>query len=320
MSDLHHLAQVDLNLLVVLDELLRSRSTTIAARRLGRTQSAVSHALARLRATFDDPLLIRAGSALEPTASAERLQAPLREMLLRAAALVRGSSGAFDPARIERTFVVACADYAEVILLPRLLPVLRRQAPGVDVVTRFLGDDFDRAVQAREVDLAYGTRFRTLSGIVVQPVRSEELVVLLRRGHPALGRRMTVRGYAALDHVLVAPRGLPGSAVDTALEPLGLSRRVVLRMPHFTAAAVVVSKTELVVTLPEGLAHEVADGLGLVSVPLPLAVPGFTFSIGYSSAFEDDAPHRWFRERVVEAASSRDGSGQGTRLARSRGR
>jgi DNA-binding transcriptional LysR family regulator len=305
MSDLHHLARVDLNLLVVLDELLRSRSTTVAAKRLGRTQSAVSHSLARLRATFDDPLLLRAGSVLEPTASAERMQTPLREVLLRAAALVAGSSGAFDPARIERTFVVACADYAEVILMPRLLPVLRRQAPGVDVVTRYLGDDFDRAVQAREVDLAYGTRFRALSGIVVQQVSNERLVALLRRGHPALGRRMTLRRYASLDHVLVAPRGLPGSAVDTALEPLGLSRRVVLRMPHFTAAAVVVSKTDLAVTLPEGLVREVATELGLVSVPLPVAVPGFTFSIGYSSSFEDDAAHRWFRERVVEAARPR---------------
>jgi len=302
MSDLHHLAQVDLNLLVVLDELLRSRSTTIAAKRLGRTQSAVSHSLARLRATFDDPLLLRAGSVLEPTSSAERMQAPLREVLLRAAALVAGSSGEFEPARIERTFVLACADYTEVIILPRLLPVLRRQAPGVDVVTRFLGDDFDRAVQAREVDLGYGTRFRALSGIVVQPVSNENLVVLLRRRHPALRRRLAKHTYAALDHVLVAPRGLPGSAVDTALEALGLSRRVVLRMPHFTAAAVVVSKTDLVVTLPEGLAREVAPGLGLVAVPLPFAVPGFTFSIGYSESFEDDAAHRWFRERVVEAA------------------
>jgi DNA-binding transcriptional LysR family regulator len=302
MSDMHQLAQVDLNLLVVLEDLLRSRSTTVTAKRLGRTQSAVSHALARLRATFDDPLLIRAGSALKATASAERMQAPLRDVLLRAAALVTGSSPAFEPARIDRTFVVACADYAEVILMPRLLPALRQQAPGVAVVTRYLGDDFDRAAQAREVDLSYGTRFRSLSGTVVQPVGHDDLVLLMRRGHPALRRRLTVRRYAALDHVLVAPRGLPGSPVDSALERLGLSRRVVLRMPHFAAAAVVVSKTDLVVTLPEGLAREVAKGLGLVSAALPLVVPGFTFSIGYSSSFENDPAHRWFRQQVLAAA------------------
>jgi len=303
MSDLHHIAQVDLNLLVVLDDLMRSKSTTLTARRLGRTQSAVSHALARLRFTFGDPLFVRAGSGLEPTATAERMQAPLREVLLQAEALIAGSSSTFDPARIERTFVIACADYAEVVLMPRLLPLLREQSPGVDVVTRYLGDDFDRAVQAREVDLAFGTRFRGLSGIVEQQVGHEKMVVLLRRGHPALGQRMTVRRYAALDHVLVSPRGLPGSAVDAALEPLGLSRRVVLRTPHFAAAAIVVSRTDLVVTLPEGLAREVTKQLGLVSLPAPLALGGFTFSIGYSSSFENDPAHRWFRERVVEVGA-----------------
>jgi DNA-binding transcriptional LysR family regulator len=302
MTDFHELAQVDLNLLVVLDELLRSRSTTIAARRLGRTQSAVSHALARLRSTFGDPLLIRAGATLRPTAAAERIQAPLRDVLLKARALVVDASPAFDPGAIERTFVIACADYAEILVMPRLLPTLRRDAPGVDIVTRFLADDFDRAAQAREVDLAYGARFRALSGIVQEKVGDEAMVVLLRRGHAALGRRMTARRYAALDHVLVAPRGLPGSSVDAALEPLGLSRRVVLRIPHFAAAAVIVSKTDFVVTLPASVARAVADNLGLVVLPVPFPLAGVSFSIGYSTSFEDDPAHRWFRERVLEAA------------------
>jgi DNA-binding transcriptional LysR family regulator len=141
-----------------------------------------------------------------------------------------------------------------------------------------------------------------LSGIIVQPVGRDDLVLLMRRRHPALRRRLTVRRYAALDHVLVAPRGLPGSPVDSALERLGLQRRVVLRTTHFAAAAVVVSKTDLVVTLPEGLAREVAKGLGLVAVALPLQVPGFDFSMGYSSGFENDPAHRWFREQVLAAA------------------
>jgi len=302
MSEFHHLAQVDLNLLVVLDELLRARSTTVAARRLGRTQSAMSHALARLRSTFGDPLLVRAGPALRPTALAERIQAPLRELLLQTRALVTGASAAFDPSTLERTFVVAGADYAEVILMPRLLPVLRREAPGVDVVTRFLGDDLERAVQAREVDLGFGTRSRALSGIVDETVSQAELVVLMRRGHPALRRPLTAPAYAALDHVLVTPRGLPGGAVDTALEPLGLRRRVVLRMPHFAAAALVVAKTDLVVTLPADFARELADELDLVIRPIPFAAPGFAFSISYSTSFADDPAHRWFRGHVAAAA------------------
>ena len=231
MSTVHPLSAVDLNLLVVLDELLRVRSTTKAAHRLGRTQSAVSHALARLRVAFRDPLFVRAGAALRPTTVAERLELPLRQLLSDAEAVVSRSGGAFDASKLERTFVLGGTDYAEIILLPHLLPRLRREAPGVNLVTRFFGDDVDRALQNRELDLAYGASLRALSGITVQKVADVPMAMLLRRGHPALRTRLTPQRYARLDHVLVTPRGLPGSSVDSALEPLGLTRRVVLRMP-----------------------------------------------------------------------------------------
>lgn len=304
MTDVHHLARIDMNLLVVLDELLRSRSTTVAARRLGRTQSAVSHALARLRGALDDPLFVRAGASLRPTATAERMQAPLRDVLLRAEALLGNRSGELDPSRIERTFVIGGADYAEVVLLPRLLPLLRRAAPGVDVVTRFAGDELERAVQAREIDLGCAGRMRPLSGVVVESMLEEPMRVVLRRGHPALERRLTPRRFAALDHVLVTPRGLPGSSVDTALEPLGLSRRIVLRVPHFAAAAIVVAKTDAVVTLPAGFARQVETSLDLISLPAPFPIGGFTFAIAYSTTYVDDPAHRWFRERVLEIGRS----------------
>jgi DNA-binding transcriptional LysR family regulator len=229
------------------------------------------------------------------------MQAPVRDLLLRAEGILERSSGDFAPASIERTFVLAGTDYAEMSLMPRLLPVLRKQAPGVDVVTMFLGDDVERAVQAREVDLAFGSRFRALSGIMQEPVRHDEMVLLLRKGHPALKSRLTPKSYAALDHVLVTPRGLPGSAVDAALEPLGLSRRVVLRMPHFASAAMVVANTDLVVTLPQGFAQLATKAHGLVIRKVPFTVRGFTFSLGYSTTFEHDAAHRWFRAEVRKA-------------------
>lgn len=302
MRETHKLAGVDLNQLVVLDELLRTRSTTAAARRLGRTQSAISHALARLRETFDDPLFVRAGAALRPTALAERLQGPLRDVLLGAESIFVRSGVGFDPAAIERTFVVSCTDLAEVLILPRLLPKLRAQAPGAEVVTRFLGDEMERAIQNRDVDLGFGTGFRGLSGVVVEPVLDETMTVLLRRAHPVLRGQLTAKRYAALDHVLVTPRGLPGSSVDSALEPLGLRRRVVLRVPHFVSAAMIVARTDMVVTVPAVLATQVAPRLGLVARPVPFAMRGFTWSIGYSASFRDDPTHRWFRELVIAAA------------------
>jgi len=302
MNPLHHLAQADLNLLVVLDELIRSRSTTIAARRLGRTQSAVSHALARLRDLFGDPLLVRAGAAMRLTATAEGLAVPLRDVLEQASSLLTRRSGSFDPGGIARTFTLAGSDYSELLLFPALVPLLRREAPGVDLVSRVFGDDVERAIQAREVDLAVVTQFRGLSGIVQEKIGHEEMRVLLRKGHPAARVPLTVEAYAALDHALVSPRGLPGSAVDSALEPLGLTRRIVLRTPHFGVAAHLVRETDLVVTLPRSFAERMAAELRLVTREVPVPLRGFTFWIGYSASFQDDPAHRWLRGRVLEAA------------------
>ncbi|MFO0612862.1 MAG: LysR family transcriptional regulator [Polyangiaceae bacterium] len=296
-----HLGGVDLNLLVVLDDLLETRSASATARRLGRTQSAVSHALSRLRSTFDDPLFTRVGASLRPTPLAERVAAPLRAVLVDTQALVNRSR-AVDPARLVRTFTLACTDFAEIVLLPSLMPRLRVEAPGVTVVTRALGAEVEQALMSRDVDLAYGTRFRPLSGIQEEAVAYEDMRVLLRRGHPATKAPLTPKSYAALDHVLVTPRGLPGGAVDRALEPLGLTRTVVLRLPHFVAAALVVAQTDLVVTLPEGVARRVTAIADLEARPLPFEMPGFTFKVAYASSLAEDAQHAWFRRLVIEAA------------------
>jgi DNA-binding transcriptional LysR family regulator len=300
MSDVH-LAEVDLNLLVVLRELLRARSTTAAAKRLGRTQSAVSHALARLRALFGDPLFLRSGGALRPTARAEALAEPLELALTSVDQLVHRSTARFDPSRLERTFVMATTDYADILVLPELLPRLRAEAPGVDLVTRFHGDEIDRAVSTREVDVAIGTSFRPLAGVLAQPVGHQDMVLVARRGHPAVKRGLGAKAYAALDHVLVAPRGFQGGVIDTALEKLGLARRVVLRVTHFSAAAFTVASTDLVVALPECFARAMADVLPLAVHPLPVEVSGFTFSVAFSAAAQGDPAHAWLRDHVVRA-------------------
>ncbi len=300
MSDVH-LAGVDLNLLVVLRELLRTRSVTAAARRLGRTQSAVSHALARLRELFSDELFLRSGGALRPTARAEALAEPLDAILAGVGGLLRDAPGRFDPGGLERAFVLGTTDYAEILLLPELMPALRAEAPGVDLVTRFLGNDVDRAVSTREVDLAIGTRFRPLAGVLAQPVGHEDMVLVARRGHPAVARGLAAAEYAALDHVLVAPRGFQGGVIDAALEKLSLTRRVVLRVPHFSAAAHAVAGTDLVAALPGSFARAMAAILPLVVLPLPVPAEGFHLIVAFSAAARDDPAHAWLRAHVVRA-------------------
>lgn len=296
MSQLH-LSAIDLNLLLVLDALLRTASATHAARLLGRTQSAVSHSLQRLRDLFDDPLFVRVGARLRPTPRAEELRAPLAELLERTDALF--SSRSFTPAHLERTFQVASTDLVDAAVLPVLLPALGREAPHVGVVTRLGVVDLELGLQQRELDLAIVTTLRSTAGITLEPLFEDRLALVLRRRHPALRAPIDLDAYCGLRHVLVAPRGLPGSPVDDALAARRRQRFLALRTTSFTAALRVVAASDLAVALPSRFARTASRAV--VTRPLPLAVPLFRFHLAWSAALDADPAHRWFRARMRDA-------------------
>ncbi len=297
----HVSPELDLNLLVVLDALLEHGSTVEAARRLGRTQSAVSHALRRLRERFGDPLFVRVGRALAPTARAEALRAPLRAVLEGAAAL-HGASAPLDPASLERVFRLVVTDWAEHVLLPPLLARLAREAPGVALELSFVGDVVEDVIQRGRADLALGTGFRELDGVMAQALFEERFVCVCRHDPPRVGRRLTRARYLAERHVVVAPRGLPGSRVDDRLAP-SERRRVVLRTPHFATAAAVVARTELLVTLPETFARAVAPSLRLDLHALPIELPRFAMQQIFPATLRHDPAHAWLRQRIFEVAA-----------------
>ncbi|KYF51669.1 hypothetical protein BE08_30860 [Sorangium cellulosum] len=293
------LASVDLNLLVVLDELLRSQSTVVAAKRLGRAQSSVSHALGRLREVFGDPLFVRTGAALRPTSFAEELAAPLRTQLDSLEQLLDQAAGV-EPSRLERTFTISAPDWAVIMVVPPLVARLRREAPGVDVVLRSFRMDVDRAVQSGEIDVALAVRFQPLAGLVAQRLMEQPFVCVARRDHPRVGERITLDAYAAAGHVLVTPYELPGSPLDDELARRGHRRRVVLRMPHFTAALFVVAQTDLIATLPSSFVHATAPLLDLRVIEPPLAIPPFPFSCLFSATRQKDPAHAWLRRCISE--------------------
>lgn len=302
------LKNIDLNLLVVLDEVVRARSTTMAARRLGRTQSAVSHALSRLRDVFGDPLFVRSGRALIPTPLCEALRAPLIDLLDRTRALVEVGA-AFDASRLARTFTVASTDFFDSVLWPRALGPILDDAPLVNVTTRAIADNLEVALANRDADIGFTTRAITQASVVTAEVGSDELALVLRKGHKALARfarggraDVDVAAYAALDHVLVVPRGLPGSPVDTLLEARGLRRRVVLRTPSFAAAARLIAESDIVTAMPARFAAALAAREPIAIVPLPFVPPRFTFTAAWSRAVDEDPAHQWFRRHLLAAA------------------
>lgn len=298
------LQTVDLNLLVALEALLTDRHVTRAAARLGLTPSAMSHALARLRATFGDELLVRTRGGMVATARGELLLVPLRRVLGEVTELVRGQ-GAFDPATARRDFTLATTDYVEVVLLPPLLARISAAAPGVHLRIKAL-ERSDVAVQLESgaYDLALGASFDDSAGLRQQTLFSEAMVFLCRKGHPRIKRQPSLAAYLELRHVLVSLRGGSQSAIDARLAETGQRREVALIVPHFLAALLIVSCSDLVLTAPARIVEQLGEALALKVMAPPLPVPGFTVRQVWHERYHDDPAHLWLRQEIFAAAAS----------------
>lgn len=296
------LAGADLNLLVTFDALLAERSVTRAAERVGLSQSAMSNALRRLRSLLNDPVLVRTRDGMAPTQRALELVDPIHEALAQLDRALTSDRG-FDPRTSQHTFRIGTADVIEFLLLPRLLPRLAAEAPGINVeVSQLRGGLPIEELRTGRLDLAIGN-FTDLD----EPFRSEivvheNLVCALRKGHPKVGRRLTLKQFTELGHALVTPHGRPGGVVDRVLAERGLERRVVVTTPHFLVAPILVAHSDLIVTLAERVARAFASFLPLEIFKPPIDVPGFSLAIVWHNRTAEDPPHQWFRGLLIELA------------------
>jgi len=289
------LAGIDLNLLTSLDALLATQSVTRAAKELGRTQPAVSHALRRLRELLGDELLVRTPAGMQATPRAQELRPAVR-VAIEAAEAVLQEAPAFDPARAERSFTLAMADQTSFLLLPPLIARLSREAPGVRIDQRPASQ-----AQGDEVDLTIGVFRDQPATMRDEALFREEFACVIRRGSAAARGRFDLKRYLALPHLLVAPRGLPGSPLDDALARAGQRRRVVLTVPHFLVAPHVIASTDLVWTAPMGLARAFSH-LPLVVREPPVRIDGFTIAMRWHVRLDRDPGVRWLREQLRAVA------------------
>jgi DNA-binding transcriptional LysR family regulator len=298
------LSALDLNLLVVLQALLAERNVTRAARRVGLSQSAASHALGRLRQVLGDPLLVRSGRRLDLTPRAVALVPALERGLAELASAVSGEP-LFDPRTARRSFTVAMADHGQAVLLAPVLARLRRQAPGFDLAVVGFPSSLE-LMDAGTVDLAVLASLPLPSGFTSRRLYSDGFVCIVRRGHPTVtGPRLSLRQYLALDHLVVAPAGSPGSMVDDQLERRGLARRIAVRVSSFLAAPVVVTQTDLVSTGPDRLLRPLAARFPIRVLAPPFRLPRFDLHLVWHTRRDHDPAHRLLRD-VFVAASAED--------------
>jgi DNA-binding transcriptional LysR family regulator len=294
-----NLRRLDLNLLLTLDVLLSEHNVTRAAQRLHYSQPSVSVQLAKLREVFCDPLLLPGPRGMRPTARAEQLREPLRQAL---EALQRAVLPArpFDPAGASQTWRVAAADYGESTILLPALPGLRAAAPGTRLaIVQLAPARIARQAEQGDIDLALHTTDGAPPGLHCQPLFTERYVLAGRAGHPRLKRKPTLAQFRALEHVIVSPDGGGFHGVtDRALQQAGLTRRVVLSVPHFLFARSVVAGTDLVAMLPSRL---VRDDPALQVVEPPLEVPGYEMCLLWHERSHRDPAHRWLRGFIAAA-------------------
>lgn len=303
MRDTHDpLGRLDLNLVRALDALLAERHVTRAAARLSLTQSAASRALARLREELGDPILVRGPSgALLPTARAEQLAPVVRRALEELAAVWRGET--FDPKTSQRRFTVSGADYAELVLLPGLTARLAELAPEVSLSFVPMPGDLTGALASGEVDALLVPGALGGAGLYQRHLFDESFVVAMRAGHPAASGKLTLDRFCALSHLLIAPRGNPGGAVDNALAAMGRRRHVAVSVPHFLVAPHVIAASDLVITMAMRMVAVFSTMFELVTRAPPLPVPGFSIHLQWHERTHSDAGHRWFREQLAHVAS-----------------
>ncbi len=321
-SDTSHM---DLNLLVALDMLLRERNVTRAAKRLGITQSAMSHKLKRLRAELNDPLFVSASSGLIATPRAERLELPLRDALNGVSAAVRAAAP-FDPRTAEREIRVACVDAVELTLLPRILASLAVEAPRMRLSIRRRGPSSFDELASGELDLLVmpggvpGVKHEIRPGIQQRLLQTDRFACLIRAKHPHVGQRLTLERFLSLDHLLVAPSGAPVGVVDQALAALRRSRRVAVTTTSFLSAPVLLAQTDMILTCPTSVAEAATLVAPLRVLRPPIELPEISTYLLWHERYQHDSAHQWLREFALANAQRSDASSARTRAATRRPR
>ncbi|MFL1552732.1 LysR family transcriptional regulator [Pseudomonas sp. D47] len=283
----------DLNLLITLDVLLTEGSVARAAQRLRLSPSAMSRALARLRETTGDPLLVRAGRGLVPTPRALALREQVSRLVQEAQAVLRPVQS-LDMGQVVRTFTLRASEEFVENLGPALLARIAHEAPGVRL--RFVNKTDNDYALLREgsVDVAIGVVDPSASPeVLTQALFRDRLVGVVRSGHPLSRGAVSAERFAQGQHVYVSRRGLARGQVDDALLALGLTREISTLVAGFATAIALARDTDLIASVPERYTANQREGL--FSFALPVSIPTFTVAMLWHPRLDADLAHRWLR-------------------------
>ena len=294
------LNQVDLNLFIVFEAIYAKRNLTRAAEVLRITQPAVSNALARMRATFNDPLFVSAPGGMVPTRVAENMFGRVAEALQLLNYSIR-EGNQFDPATAEKTFRVSMSDLDEALILPTLGRILEREARGIRVESYSTRrKDVARQLASGMLDLAVDAPLLNDPQLRSMPMMEGTYVCILREHHPLAGQPLTLDSYLSLDHIHVSSRPQGMGHVDVALNKLGKRRNIKMRVRHYLVAPQIMLESDLALSAPLRL----AQGYPTKVLELPFTLPSMALHLYWHRSADLDQANQWLRKKLLAVVSA----------------
>jgi DNA-binding transcriptional LysR family regulator len=302
--DAMNLASIDLNLLVAFEAMLEERHVTRAADRIGLAQPSMSSALKRLRILFNDELFVRMGGGMHPTEKALALSRPIGEAL-RQIKTALTPEATFDAGSSRRRFTIAVTDYGDLIVVPKLVRLLRKEAPGVDIAVRPITDANDAVLKLDRggVDVLIGGHLPASSQCVRRRLFEERFVCIVDATRRGRIEEMSLKAFAALPHALFSATGGDSnpSVIDTVLSRHGLKRRIAVTLAHVAAVPFTVVGTNLVATMAERVACLLSAGTSISIHMPPFEVPSFAIDLLQARRSVEEPGMRWFADAIDRA-------------------
>lgn len=281
-----------------------------AADALSISQPAMSRAMAEMRTVTGDPILVKAGTGLIPTAKAMQLR-DFAERILREMDELLGNAVLFDPQMTRFVFRLVATDYLQSVFVDRLTQRLAAQFPGISLSIRhpLPPPQLSKVLEAGDVDFCIGMLPPSLHNLRHRLLFRDRMVCVAAADHPAIGRTLTAAEFAALEHVVITPTVISfGDAVDQSLDTLGLRRNRRFVTPNYVTVPGLVERSNLVALIPASLADHVADRFRVGRIEIPLELSEYDVCLYWHDRTHHHPAHMWFREQVVRSLAAGNGS------------
>ena len=297
-----NLNQIDLNLFTIFDVIYTERNLTKAGKVLGITQPAVSNALSRLRATFNDNLFTRTAHGMMPTPIAQNVIVEVRQALnLLRTSLQEGQSFEVDTA--SKTFNISMRDISEVVILPKLLPPLKNEAPNIHINSCYIyPNELVHSLSNGYLDLAIESSISAPQNVHYTKIQELSFACIARKNHPVFDGHISLEQYCDAEHIHVTNGKEDSTYLDSALAQQNISRNVVFTGYSHLVTSVLVLESDAIMTIPKVLADTYANYLDLQVIDLPIEVSPLQTYMFWHENVQDDPANTWLREKILETA------------------